>query len=172
MPNRVIWIAANRHSLEIGQDLLEQSKRRRHACWGNLLTPLNMINQHPENAAILYFSPVLFRHAEAGLAAATALLSATGHDALFSVGLRRYHLVGPLSLNRLRLRLGLLRHCPLLRLIRTSIAIASCAARLSRRSHLAPPRFLLSELTPWRHDGFGQRRVVGDLQRAHGASSI
>src|SRR5271154_4763055 len=110
MPKRVIWIAANRHSLEIGQDLLEQSKRRRHACWGNFLTPLNMINQHPENAAILDFSPVLFRHAETGLAAATALLSTTGHDALFSVGLRRYHLVGPLSLNRFRLRLGLLRH--------------------------------------------------------------
>src|SRR5271169_4220472 len=104
MPKRVIWIPADRHSLEIGQDLLEQSKRRRHACWGNLLTPLNMINQHPENAAILYFSPVLFRHAEAGLATATALLSTTGHDALVSVGRRRYHLVGLLRLVDLRLR--------------------------------------------------------------------
>src|ERR1700684_1668347 len=108
MTERVCRIAADRNSLQIGQDLLEQSKRRRHACLGNLLTPLNMINQHPENAAILYFSPVLFRHAEAGLAAATALLSATSHNLLFSVGLRRCHLVAPLWLTCLRLRLGLL----------------------------------------------------------------
>jgi hypothetical protein len=54
MTERVGRIAANRHSLEIGQDLLEQSKRRRHACWRNLLTPLDVINQHPENARAMF----------------------------------------------------------------------------------------------------------------------
>src|SRR5271154_1563165 len=130
MTERVCRIAADRNSLQIRQDLLEQSKRRRHACWGNFLTPFDMINQHPENAAILYFSPVLLGHAETGLATATPLLSATGHNVLFSVGLRRYHLVGLLWLTCLRLRLGLLRHYPLLRL--------TCAARLSRRNQLLP----------------------------------
>src|ERR1700722_17608101 len=113
MTERVCRIAADRNSLQIRQDLLEQPKRRRHACWGNFLTPLDVINQHPENAAILYFSPVLLRHAETGLATATPLLSATGHNAIFSVSLRRCHLVG-LWFTCLRLRLGLSWHYRLL----------------------------------------------------------
>src|ERR1700733_15630028 len=80
-------------------------------------------------------------------------------------------LVGLLRLVDLRLRLGLLRRCPLLRLNRTFLAIASRAARLSRRNRLAPLRFLPSKLAPSGHVGCGQRRVVGGLPRAHGASS-